>query len=78
MGFLKTLTIGAVGYVLGARAGRGRYEQIKANTQKLWDSSKVREGRSKVQPGCGDIPAGSECGISQIPRSERCCEGQGK
>ncbi|NLW14486.1 MAG: hypothetical protein GX037_08150 [Trueperella sp.] len=49
MGFLKTLTIGAVGYVLGARAGRGRYEQIKANTQKLWDSSKVREGRSKVR-----------------------------
>lgn len=45
MGFLKTLSIGAIGYVLGARAGRGRYEQIKSNAQKVWSSNPVREGR---------------------------------
>ncbi|MDP9806445.1 hypothetical protein J2S70_001027 [Trueperella bonasi] len=49
MGFLKTLTVGAIGYVLGARAGRERYEQIKTNAQKLWNSGTVREGRSKVR-----------------------------
>ena len=49
MGFLKALSIGAIGYVLGARAGRGRYEQIKSNAQKVWSSNPVREGRSKVR-----------------------------
>lgn len=49
MGFLKTLTIGSIGYVLGARAGRGRYEQIANTASKIWDSSTVRSGRSKVK-----------------------------
>jgi len=33
----------AIGYVLGARAGRGRYEQIKAKAQKLWDDPRVQK-----------------------------------
>ncbi len=49
MGLLRTLTVGAIGYVLGARAGRGRYEQIKHNVKRVWDSSTVRQGRSKVR-----------------------------
>jgi hypothetical protein len=33
----------AVGYVLGARAGRERYEQIKRVTQRVADNPKVQE-----------------------------------
>ncbi|VEI13416.1 hypothetical protein [Trueperella bialowiezensis] len=49
MGFLRTLTVGAIGYVLGARAGRKRYEQIKAGAQRLWESNTVRQGRDAVR-----------------------------
>ncbi|TBN58187.1 YtxH domain-containing protein [Glaciihabitans arcticus] len=32
----------AVGYVLGARAGRERYEEIKRNANKLWNDPRVQ------------------------------------
>lgn len=38
----------AVGYVLGTRAGRERYVQIKRGAQKLWDSPGVKRGRDEV------------------------------
>ena len=39
-----TLLVGAaIGYVLGARAGRQRYEKIKARGQDLWQHPKVQE-----------------------------------
>jgi len=37
------------GYVLGTRAGRRRYEQIKANAQKFWTSTPVQRGVDQVQ-----------------------------
>lgn len=43
MGKLSVLTAGAVGYVLGARAGRERYEQIAAQAQRLWRDPRVQE-----------------------------------
>jgi len=33
-----------VGYVLGTRAGRERYEQIRQAAQKLWDTPTVQQG----------------------------------
>ena len=36
------LTAGAAGYVLGARAGRERYEQIKRGAQKLKNNPTVQ------------------------------------
>ena len=33
----------AVGYVLGNRAGRERYEQIKAGAEKVWLDPRVQE-----------------------------------
>ncbi len=33
----------AVGYVLGARAGRGRYEQIKQTAQRVRNDPRVQE-----------------------------------
>ncbi|XCB29061.1 hypothetical protein RQN30_07190 [Arcanobacterium hippocoleae] len=46
---MRTVTILGVGYVLGTRAGRERYEQIKTGANKLWDSAPVRKGREKAK-----------------------------
>ena len=42
----KLLLIGAAaaGYVLGTKAGRERYEQIKRQSSKLWNSEPVQHG----------------------------------
>lgn len=34
----------AVGYVLGSRAGRERYEQIKRGAQSVWNTDPVQRG----------------------------------
>lgn len=38
-----------LGYVLGARAGRQRYEQIKTGAQGVWQNPKVQETVSHAQ-----------------------------
>lgn len=37
-----------VGYVLGARAGRQRYEQIASTANKLWNSDAVAKPREQA------------------------------
>ncbi|MBB2975746.1 hypothetical protein FHX49_001313 [Microbacterium endophyticum] len=39
----------AAGYVLGTRAGRKRYEQIKTQAQKVWELDPVQNQVSKVK-----------------------------
>lgn len=39
----------AAGYVLGARAGRDRYEQIKDQAEKLWNTQPVQKQVDKVK-----------------------------
>lgn len=39
----------AVGYVLGTRAGRERYEQIRHGARKVWDSEPVQRGVGVVR-----------------------------
>ena len=44
------LVIGlAAGYVLGSRAGRERYEQIKEQAEKVWNLEPVQKQVGKVQ-----------------------------
>ncbi|MGD8168668.1 YtxH domain-containing protein [Herbiconiux sp. P16] len=43
----------ATGYVLGTRAGRERYEQIKAGAEKVWNTPTVQSGVQKVQEFAG-------------------------
>ncbi|MBC7632922.1 hypothetical protein [Aeromicrobium sp.] len=43
------LIIGAAGYVLGAKAGRGRYEQIKTQADKVWNNPKIQRVASDAQ-----------------------------
>lgn len=40
---------GVLGYVLGARAGRKRYEQIKSGALKVWNSGPVKTGVGSAQ-----------------------------
>lgn len=40
-----------IGYVLGSRAGRERYEQIKATATKVWESDPVQRASGQVT-GC--------------------------
>ncbi|MFT3944245.1 MAG: hypothetical protein QM705_10560 [Ancrocorticia sp.] len=52
---IRTLLFGgAIGYVLGARAGRGRYEQIKRISGKVWSSKPVQAGLGKAKSKAGD------------------------
>ncbi|KAA1423862.1 YtxH domain-containing protein [Mumia zhuanghuii] len=48
MSKLPLLIAAGVGYVLGARAGRGRYDQIVAQTKKLVGSQPVQSGVTKA------------------------------
>lgn len=43
----------ATGYVFGTRAGRERYEQIKAGAEKVWNTPAVQGGVEKVQEFAG-------------------------
>ncbi|MGQ7295528.1 hypothetical protein [Quadrisphaera sp. KR29] len=46
----KSLLIGAaIGYVLGARAGRERYDQIAASVSRLWNDPKVKSKVDQAQ-----------------------------
>lgn len=45
-----TLLVGiGIGYVLGARAGRARYDQIKTQAQNAWNNPTVQEKAAEAQ-----------------------------
>ena len=52
-GNLKLLTGLAAGYVLGARAGRERYERIAEASRRLAERPEIRELTGKVRSGIG-------------------------
>ena len=49
MNKITLLVGGAIGYVLGTRAGRERYEQMKKQAQSVWSNPKVQEKATKAQ-----------------------------
>ncbi len=48
-GKVALVTAAAAGYVLGTRAGRQRYEQMKAKAEGLWQDPKVQEKAAQAQ-----------------------------
>ena len=60
-GKLLFITGGLVGYVLGARAGRKRYEQIASTANSVWNAQpvqrRVNEVRSFALELVGDVPS---------------------
>lgn len=59
-GKILFITGGLVGYVLGARAGRKRYEQIASAASELWHAKpvqrRVTEVRDFALDKIGDVP----------------------
>ena len=62
-----------VGYVLGTRAGRDRYEQIKTQWLKVWNQEPVQEQVEKVKDFVGDkaaaIPGAVWNGVQKVAKS---------
>ncbi|TFB75177.1 hypothetical protein E3O06_04875 [Cryobacterium glaciale] len=60
-GKLLFITGGLVGYVLGARAGRKRYDQIAAAANDLWNAKPVQRRVTEVRDAAlelvGDVPS---------------------
>lgn len=60
-GKLLFITGGMIGYVLGARAGRKRYDQIVAAATELWNAKpvqrRVTEVRDFALEAVGDVPS---------------------
>lgn len=46
---LMLLAVAGAGYVLGSRAGRERYEQIKSQASRTWNSPTVQDAAGSVQ-----------------------------
>ncbi len=65
MGKLSFFAGLATGYVLGAKAGRQRYEQIRRTSEKVWSSGPVQKqvenakdvARTKAAPVVADLVA---------------------
>jgi hypothetical protein len=55
MSKLGMLAAGAVGYVLGARAGRERYDQIVYQAQRLWTNPKVQRAAGEAQERAREV-----------------------
>jgi hypothetical protein len=49
IGKLKWLVVFGAGYVLGARAGRERYDQIAGKAQELWRDPRVQAKADQAQ-----------------------------
>jgi len=62
-----------VGYVLGTRAGRERYEQIKTQWLKVWHLDPVQEQVEKVKGFVGDkaaaVPGAIWSGVLKVAKS---------
>ena len=49
-GKMMTFGVGAaIGYVLGTRAGRQRFDEISGRAKRVWESDTVQEAAAKVQ-----------------------------
>ena len=67
---LSVLVIGAAGYVLGSRAGRERYEQIKRQATKAWNKPVVQDAVDNVEQAVKSTA--SDVGYEDRRRRQRC------
>lgn len=79
MGKLSFLAGAAVGYVLGARAGVQRYEQIKSISSKVWSSDPVQNqvekgkeaARTQIAPAVAEAVSSAAKTTAEKLRSEK-------
>ncbi len=67
MSKLTLTAAAAVGYVLGARAGRERYDQLSEKAESLWNSPKVQQGKRRAQEKADEVTSdGTESSLSDV------------
>ncbi len=84
MGKLTFFAGMAAGYVLGARAGRQRYEQIRRTSGKVWNSDPVQKqvstakevARTKAAPVVADMVADAARATGEKLRTSRIVGGE--
>lgn len=71
----------AAGYVLGARAGRASYEQIKVKATELWNNPKVQdrvsEATEAVKSKAPDVQAQAEQALKKAQSAMHRGNGEG-
>ncbi|GAA0812803.1 hypothetical protein [Spirilliplanes yamanashiensis] len=69
----KLMFIGglAAGFVLGARAGREKYEEIAANARKVWDHPTVQEAAGVAQAQANRLVTEGKDKLSQSKIGEK-------
>lgn len=65
------------GYVLGAKAGRQRYDQLSAKAQELWSSPKVQEQAEKVKEQAGKVQDQAKDRLADLTGKEGASGGAG-
>jgi hypothetical protein len=55
----------AIGYVLGTRAGRERFDQISSQAKRFWENDTVQETAGMVQARAGQLYGGSKKMVSE-------------
>lgn len=64
-GKLAVLAGVGVGYVLGTRAGRERYEQMRAQAQRLWQDPRVEQKRQQAAHVARDQAAAAKDAVTE-------------
>lgn len=65
------LGIGAIvfaAYALGARAGRGRYREIKAAAETIWNDPRVKKARARA---VHEAAQAAEVAVNQVKKIGR-------
>ncbi|SNT38738.1 hypothetical protein SAMN05421812_105212 [Asanoa hainanensis] len=67
----------AAGFVLGARAGREKYEEIVSQTRKLMDHPTVQEAKGTAQAQANRLMSEGKDRLSQSKLGEKMSSGSG-
>ncbi len=67
---MSKLTMAAaagIGYVLGARAGRERYDALSEKAESLWNNPKIQKGKKRAEEKANEMTSdGTESSLSDI------------
>ncbi len=71
MSKLTLAAAAAVGYVLGARAGRERYDQLSEKAESLWNNPTVQKGKRRAEEKAKDVTSdGTESSLSDVDANQ--------
>ena len=74
-GKLMFITGLAAGFVLGSRAGREKYEEIRANAKKVWEHPTVQEAAGVAQAQANKLYSEGKDKIGQSKLGEKLSSG---